>query len=187
MKFYRRFYEDGSCRVICLSCYEMLGTGLDREAAERLGTAHVCREWVLAGGESGARQAAEAEEMERPRRAWLAGLHPMVLLPMIALLFYAAPTGLEILARVHVNTWLAVILPGDLVGCAALIWLAKLPRTGVLLYIGLTALESCLHLTHTMRGMTMAWVADLVPTLVMMGVAMRRGERRERGQEASFG
>jgi hypothetical protein len=186
MQFYRRFYEDGSCRVICLNCYEMLGTGLDREAVGRLESEHICREWTKAGEESGSRihlvDATRAENPgPRPARVqmWL-------LLPAIALLCYGVPTALELLATVHLNTWLAVILPGDLAGCAVLAGLAKMPRTGVLLYLGLTACECCLHITHAMRGTTMVWLADLVPTLVVMKVALQGGLGTAKRRVESF-
>lgn len=182
MQFYRRFYEDGSCRVICLYCYEMLGTGLNRDAVKRLEAAHVCGEWTRAGAEPEEASRIHLVRRERARSR----VRRLLVLPAIACLLYGVPTALELVARLHVNTWLAVILPGDVVGCAALAGPAKMPRTGVLLYMGMTALECGLHVTHAMRGMTMAWVADLVPTLVVMKVALQRGLRLSRGRVESF-
>jgi hypothetical protein len=187
MQYYRRYCEDGSCRVICLNCYEMLGTGLDREAVDRLEAGHVCREWTRAAEGSETRRihlvdAARGKNRGRGQTR----VHRMLLLLAIALLFYAVPTTLELLASVHVNTWLAVILPGDVAGCAALIGLARMPRAGVLLYLVTTGFECILYLTHAMGGVTLAWVADLIPTLVLMSVGLRSGLGIRKQQVQSF-
>jgi len=186
MQFYRRYHENGSCRVICLNCYEMLGTGVNREAVTRLEAGHVCREWTRAEEDGGSGihlvEETRGEKAGRGERS----VHPVLVVLGIALVFYAAPTALELLARLHTNTWVAVILPGDVAGCAALIGLARMPRTGVLLYLAMTAFECILYVTHAMQGVTVAWVADLIPTLVLMRVGLRRGLGRRKQQAESF-
>lgn len=195
LEFYYRYSDDGSCKVICLNCYATLGIGQDRAAVARMEAAHVCGEWVPAAERGPVRVEAERAD----RRVELSGLplleriamevHPAILLPAIALLLYALPTALEILARsqLNANTWVAVILPGDAIGCAVLIVLAKMPRAGLLLYCGLTAVECLWHITHVMRGVTMAWVADLVPTVaVILIVVMRLQKVRGLNETAYF-
>ncbi|HEX4064662.1 MAG TPA: hypothetical protein VHZ09_01465 [Acidobacteriaceae bacterium] len=182
LQFYHRYSDDGSCKVICLNCYATLGIGPDRAAVAGMEAAHVCGEWVPAA-ERG-RAMVEAERTGRRRELSelplleriVMGVHPAILLPAIAILLYALPTALEILARsqLNANTWVAVILPGDAVGCAVLIVLAKKPRAGLLLYCALTSLECLWHLTHVMRGVTMAWVADLVPTVAVILIVLMR-------------
>jgi hypothetical protein len=110
-----------------------------------------------------------------------------ILLAAIIILLYLIPTCLEILARTEVNTWVAVILPGNLLGCAVLILLLRRVKTGLLLYAGLAACECCWHVVHLMRGVTMAWIADLVPTLaVLMVLLMRRQRMRDLEQRLLF-
>jgi hypothetical protein len=188
MQFYHRYGEDGTCKVICMYCYATLGVGLDREAVAETEAAHDCGEWTPAaqrgseteGGQrlpdlSGSRRPSGLPLFER----LLLQVHPAILLPAIAILLYVVPTALEILARsrVNVNTWASVILPGDAVGCAVLMVVARMPRLALLLYGALTGCECFWHVTHVMHGVTMAWVADLVPTLVVMGIFLMRLQR----------
>lgn len=192
LQFYHRYSEDGSCKVICMYCYATLGFGPDRAAVTEMEAAHTCGEWIPAAERDG--RAAEAQWVERsqgssdsPLLEQLVRLHPAILLPAIAILLYGVPTMLEILARTRVtNTWLAVVLPGDAVGCAVLMVVARKPRLGLLLYGAMTALECYWHIRHVMRGVTMAWVADLVPTLVVMGILLMRLQRSRGMNEAAF-
>ena len=186
MQFYHRYHEDGSCKVICMDCYTTLGTGWDRDAVAGMEAGHVCGEWKRAVA-SRARDE-RGEQQSDPRKAkreaagsvWrrmLARQHPAILVLFIAVLLYAVPTALEILARSHMNTWVAVILPGDLAGCVVLGAIEKMPRTAIALYLLLTGCECYWHVAHVMRGVTIAWIADLIPTLVVMGVLLVRMQR----------
>ncbi len=182
LRFYHRYYEDGSCKVICMDCYETLGTGQDRQAAVRMEAGHVCRGRLRAADGAGS-SAKDAGSLASPlaemqpvgfSERMLARVHPALLLLLTVVVLYAIPTVLEILARSEVNTWVAVILPGNAIGCAVLITIMRLPRTGLVLYLVLAGCECWLHMTHTMRGVTMAWIVDLVPTLVVLGLLIVR-------------
>ena len=193
LRFYHRYYEDGSCKVICMDCYETVGTGQDRQAAVRMEAGHVCRGRLRAADGAGgatdeglqASRLAEMQSMGFPERM-LARVHPALLLLLTVIVLYAIPTVLEILARTQVNTWVAVILPGNAIGCAVLITIMRLPRTGLVLYLVLAGCECWLHLTHTMRGVTMAWVVDLVPTIVVLSLLIRRMQKTGGTRQTAF-
>jgi len=176
LRFYHRYYEDGSCRVICMDCYESLGTGRDRLAVTRMESEHVCSGGLhpIAGAVRVRDKLAVTPSPGPPASSSsetiLMRLPLGLLLPLTAIVLYVIPTLLEIMARTQVNTWAAVILPGNALGCAVLITLLRMPRTGLILYLGLAGCECWLHVTHTMRGMTMAWIVDLVPTLVVLSL-----------------
>lgn len=173
IRFYRRYEEDGRCRVICLQCFETLGTAGDRASVEAMERGHVC------GGlpqkapdavespafpEPAARRGAVPELLRMPV-GWL------VLLTVAGV--YLLPTAAELAARHALNPWLAVIVPGDVVGCAVLAGVLRRPRTGILLYLGLTALEGCVYAAGMTRAHQLAWFADLVPTLVLLTLILR--------------
>lgn len=185
LRFYHRYNEDGSCKVICMDCYATLGTASDRDEVAQLEAVHTCREWKRAAERIAGETAtiplreegtADSWTLSGPERV-LARLHPALLAGLVALLLYALPTALEIAARSHVNTWLAVIVPGDVAGCVVLGWLAKMPRTAIALYLLLTACEGCWHLARVTHGVAMAWFVDLIPAIVVMCVMVRRGRR----------
>lgn len=192
MHFYHSYGEDGRCKVICMYCYATLGTGRGREAIAKIEAAHDCGEWVSASQRNSSGVTTEAVPRARDLSALpflervLMRVHPAILLPALAILLYLIPTTLEIAARSHVNTWLAIILPGDAVGCAVLIVVARMPRIGVLLYCVLTACESYWHVTHVMRGMLMAWVVDLIPTVVVIGIFLIRRQELHGMVEAAL-
>ena len=99
---------------------------------------------------------------------------PAGLLAVLTVLVgYALPTALELAARHALNPWLAVILPGDLIGCAMLAGLLRKPRTGVFLYLLLTAIEALTYMGGVMRGRQLVWFADLVPTLLVLFLLLR--------------
>ncbi|HZZ37765.1 MAG TPA: hypothetical protein VFE06_01460 [Acidobacteriaceae bacterium] len=100
-------------------------------------------------------------------------LHARLLIPMTVLALYLLPTMLEFAASRALNPWLAVILPGDLLGCAAMIGLLGMPRTGVLLYLALTTLEGLSYAANRAVVPDLRWFADLVPTLVVLTLLLR--------------
>jgi hypothetical protein len=96
----------------------------------------------------------------------------LILLMLLAL--YLVPTAMEIGASYALNPWLAVILPGDLIGCAVLAGLLRMPRTGILLYVLLTTLEGLSYAVNGAVRPDLCWFADLVPTLLVIGLVVRR-------------
>src|SRR5579872_582632 len=104
LQFFHRYNEDGSCKVICLDCYATLGTASDRDEVAQLEAAHSCGEWKRA-----AETAVNAAENTLPHRRRLlhptesmlsgpervlARLNPVILVLLIAVVLYFAPTAL---------------------------------------------------------------------------------------------
>ena len=189
LRFYRRYYEDGSCKVICMDCYDTLGTGENRHDVARMEARHVCSHALLpADAAKKNLRAYLLAGVDRVRDAeqWMARLHPALLAILLIVVLYGIPTILEILARQEVNTWVAVILPGNILGCMVLIAILRMPRTGLGIYLALAACECWLHVTHIMRGVTMAWIVDLVPTLVVLILLIVRLPKGGGRQQAAF-
>ena len=97
----------------------------------------------------------------------------MALLLIVSLL-YVLPTVIKLLAARHLNPWLAIILPGDLAGCAWLFGVFKMQKTGLILYLLLTACEGCLYVSNTVSADALIWIADVVPTLIVAGIIVFR-------------
>lgn len=95
----------------------------------------------------------------------------------VAFFIYGVPTALEFLAAQHLNPWIAVILPGDIVGCFWLAAVVKMRRTALLLYLALTASESCLYALGLVSSANLVWTTDLVPAL-FVAVMITRSNRR---------
>ena len=95
----------------------------------------------------------------------------------VAFFIYGVPTALEFLAAQHLNPWIAVILPGDIVGCFWLAAIVKMRRTALLLYLALTASESCLYVLGLVSSANLVWIADLVPAF-FVALMITRSNRR---------
>lgn len=81
---------------------------------------------------------------------------------------------IKLLAARHLNPWLAIILPGDIAGCAWLFGVFKMQKTGLILYLLLTACEGCLYVSNIVSADALIWIADLVPTLIVAGIMVFR-------------
>ncbi len=93
---------------------------------------------------------------------------------MAAILFlYTLPTALELIALQFTNVWVACILPGDLAGCICIATVFQRPRTAVMLYVLLTAIEGSLHLTNLVPASAFVWIVDLVPTIVVAALTFQ--------------
>lgn len=172
-RFYRRYDPDGRCKIICMHCFQTLGTAWDRQSLEEMEAAHLC-----AFHTEGAPALASRRRMRDPGAAAQLLQHllqiPAGLLALLTVLVaYALPTALELVARHSLNAWLAVILPGDVIGCAVLAALLRKPRTGVLLYFLLTAIEGLSYMGGLARGRQLVWLADLIPMLLVLILLLR--------------
>lgn len=179
IQFHRRYGADGRCKVICMQCFQTLGTAWDRQSVEEMEAAHLCEYW---------RQGAPAAP-GRARAGKLTGAPAFVgqilqmpagwLMLLTLLLVYGVPTAVELGARGALNPWLAVILPGDAIGCAVLGGLLRRPRSAVFLYLLLTALEGASYAGGWLHGRELVWFADLVPALIVLFLLLRMkmGER----------
>ena len=76
-----------------------------------------------------------------------------------------------------VNPWLAVVLPGDLAGCACLALIFRKMKFAASLYVALTAMEALLYVSHLASMHALLWFADLVPTLVVAANVLRLPSR----------
>ena len=183
MNYYRRYDKDGNCEVICTRCFLTLGVASGLAAVREIEALHACGK--ITDHERFARMLDDADPFSRQlTMAWnrverlfgksgkLGDLNLSIIFFSVAVLLYALPTAVELAAVQHLNPWLAVIFPGDLIGCAWLVAIFKLRRAGWFLYLMLTACESCLYVSHFMTANALVWVVDLVPTLAVLGMIL---------------
>ena len=186
MYYHRRFSEDGKCEIICIGCFRTLGIANSIVAAKEIEAHHVCacaanRNHQMPAGQLSGNGPATGRptaplNFAKPSFGTLAMAQKLSLPFMIAavgLLIYALPTLLEWIAFHHVNPWFAVIFPGDLTGCVFLAVVFKMPRTGALLYVLLTAFETFLYSSHLVSAEALIWIVDLAPTLMVVGAIAR--------------
>lgn len=188
LNYYRRYQQDGSCIVICTRCFLTVGIVHGQSAVRDLEAGHVCANLSKAPPAENQPEAS-SESRIQPASAGFAGSldflravtrsNALLVFAGLAIVLYFLPTALESLAAHYANPWLSIILPGDALGCGALVAVFKFPRTGFLLYPLLTGLEGSLYVSRYITPAALLWIADLVPTLVAMGVFlyMRRTQR----------
>lgn len=170
MNFYYLYDESGNYEVICTRCFTSMGIANGLNAARRIQAIHVCGRTaqVIPIGRDGRRPSksimSPVERLFGPSGK-LRNLNTSILFLAVVFLLYAVPTILEVAATKHLNPWLAVVLPGDVVGCACLITVFKMPRTGLILYMVLTICEAALYGLHMVAARELIWVVDLVPTV----------------------
>lgn len=171
--FYRRYEADGRCKVICMHCFQTLGTAWDRPSLEQMESAHICEFWREGAPSAPSRALARRVPAMTPLLQRLLEIPAGMLTLLTVLVAYGLPTAAELAARHMLNPWLAVILPGDLIGCAVLAGLLRKPRTGVFLYLLLTVIEGLSYADGVARGRHLVWFADLVPTLFVLILILR--------------
>ena len=183
LNYYRRYQQDGTCMVICTRCFLTIGIARGQAAVKDLESRHVCSRAVQeASLEPRPAQTSSAvivdqaglvTNLARAAQA-VARWNPLILAVILVLVLYALPTLLEYVAAQHWNPWLAVILPGDALGCAALIVFFKMRRTGPVLYLALTGIEGAFYLTHILSPPALLWIVDLIPTLIALSLVSSR-------------
>src|SRR5580700_1424177 len=177
MKFYRRYYADARCVVVCTRCFATVGTAATLAVAEELETQHVCGRRVRPEySDAALRCYAEHREAEARRSGWFAEvLHgpnrwsAVLLFLAIVLVVYCLPNLVEFASAGHVSPWLLNVLFGDLTGCVCLALVLRMPRTSVVLYVALAVLDGWLYATGRVSQGTLAWITDAVPTLAVIG------------------
>jgi hypothetical protein len=144
---------------------------------------HVCRgktaeqqQLALVPGRSPAKLSSSSSLNERlfGPSGKLKTLNISILFLSVVTLLYAVPTIVELLIAQRLNPWLSVILPGDLIGCACLVAVFKMRRAGLVLYLFLTACEASLYAVHIVTANALLWIVDIVPTLVVVAIILRR-------------
>jgi hypothetical protein len=171
--FYRRYDPDGRCKVICMQCFQTLGTAWDRQSLEEMEAGHMCSFRTEGTPPPDMHTRMKNVRSEPPLLRDALQMNILLLALLTVLLLYFVPTALELGASHVLNPWLAVILPGDVIGCAALVALLRMPRTGILLYLGLTAIEGLSYAANGALLPEVRWFADLIPTLLVLTLLLR--------------
>jgi hypothetical protein len=177
MEYFRRYNPDGSCVVICLRCFATVGSAGNVAAALTLENVHECTRHPLAeqkpasaemmGAVEGSRESLSSRFLRSAARLPMR-YTPLFFLAVIVLL-YAFPTAVEFGAERWAFPAIAIVLFGDLMGCACLATILRQPVVAGALYVGLTFCELWLHSSGAIRSVFLPWVLDLVPTLVVAG------------------
>jgi hypothetical protein len=175
MRYYRRYYTDGRCVIICTRCFATIGSAAANGLAGELEKQHVCGPRLVPKlGETALRTYADFRSAQprdrlvdflRRTRGWYAA----VMFVAIALAVYALPNLVELATLRYVSPWVVNIVFGDLIGCLCLVLVLRMPRTGVILYLALALVEGWLYATGKVSPATLAWITDAVPTLVVAG------------------
>ncbi|MGA2538164.1 MAG: hypothetical protein ABSF53_19290 [Terracidiphilus sp.] len=173
MEYHYRFFADGSCDIICTRCFLKIGKGQELSAAREQAALHVCQAGVVQGGGFSARQSTDHAVRRWLRKLDIQALPAPLFLLIAVTVFYVLPTLLEFAILRHANLWLASILVGDLSGCIGIFVILEKRKLAVLLYLALTALEFWLYSTHIVSAVTLVYLMDLVPTVVMAGAVLR--------------
>lgn len=193
MEYYHRYTQGGGREVVCIRCFLTLGTAHDIIAARKMEAEHIC------GGQAGSFPAM----LVAPRRSaaikygkttWrtptglamkrLGKLNLLLAFVFTPIILYALPTAVELVASRHMSPWISSILPGDVAGCVFLLAVLGMRRTGVLLYLFLTAAEGCLYQAHLVSAQALPWIVDSVPTLTAMAFLWRLRVREQPPQIA---
>jgi hypothetical protein len=110
---------------------------------------------------------------------------PLFFLAIFALL-YAFPTVVEFAAERWAVPAIAIVLFGDLFGCACLAAVLRAPVVAGVLYFLLTFCELWLHSSGAVRSVFLPWILDLVPALVVAGkITWIRAHTRTGGLQLS--
>jgi hypothetical protein len=185
MNCYLLYKKDGTCEVICTRCFVTLGVADRSDSVREMEALHFCDRTVAPKhrpsivsirGSSDTRLTPISIPIERIIDSYGTRAAPnlwMALLIIVSLL-YVLPTVVELLAARHLNPWLAIILPGDIAGCAWLFGIFKMQRTALILYLLLTACEAGLYVSNVVSAGALIWIADLVPTLIVAGIIVFR-------------
>jgi hypothetical protein len=177
MKYFRRYNPDGSCRIICLRCFATIGAAKNSPEVVDLEHQHVCR------GQHAVEPNQQSIGNLRPVETFhpaglssvldfaarLRGPDVVLILTTTVLLLYGFPTIIE-LAAIH---WgiptVGIIVFGDLVGCACLATILRMPATGATLYLALLLCEIGLDSSGALPRPLLPWILDLVPTIAVTG------------------
>jgi hypothetical protein len=183
MNYYYLYDENGACEVICTRCFATLGIADGLSDAKKLQALHTCgrnndrdepKTIPIDRGLSRP-SASRPNQVERlfGTSGTLHNLNNSILFFAVVALLYALPTVLELLATKHFNPWFAVILPGDVIGCACLITVFRMPKTGLALYLLLTICETTLYESKVVAARDLLWIVDSVPTLIAVVLILR--------------
>lgn len=168
--YFRRYDASGTCVVICLQCFETIGSASDPAAVATLEGEHKC----AGTGKGAGRTSATADPLQLiPPASLLQAIRQLprfqaaILLTGLLLAVYAIPTLIE-LFTVHASfPGLLTIFLGDVVGCACLALIFRKPAFALTLYLGLSICETVLYQAGVVGIGDWPWLLDVVPTLVV--------------------
>jgi len=197
MNYHRRLNENGTCDIICTRCFLTLGTVGGISAAREVEANHRCAALPRDGtsakvvsiadfGSSRREAASKSSVVHCGHSAYRFIPHIPFVFVSVPFFVYILPTIAEFFASRYVNLWFAAILPGDLVGCICLATIFRMRVSGPLLYLALTACEGCMYVFHLVSPSALIWIADLVPTLVIVGLVARGRATVHEDNFASF-
>lgn len=184
MKYYYYYGKNGSCEVTCTRCFIKLGIATDLSAIRQLEARHICGETAAHDQDQARPESLLCEKKPVTAQYFIErfiGLPDKIKWPKmmfmfacIVVLLYALPTAGEFMAAQHLSPWLAIILPGNLLGCLCIAIVFRKYRTGTLLYLGLTVVEGWLYVSNILGQNELPWVVDVVPTFVVASLILRR-------------
>lgn len=177
MEFFYRSVEGGRCEVVCTRCFLTVGSASHIDEIRRLEDLHLCPRQINAGQRAlqKSQPSPIPDSNGQPASAHhVSSTQKILLVVVAALVLYVLPTAFEFAALPEWSPWVATVLPGDLLGCACLIFIFRRVKAGIALYIGLTAFEALIYLTGLAPAHFIPWFTDLVPTIVVMTMLLRR-------------
>jgi|GEM_PF-3793131 len=190
LDYYRRTNDDGSHETICTRCFATVGRANTLALLAQMEAEHLCP----ARRRSRADRPASAVFVPRATpfptgmdRFFInsGGMHlPQTLLMLCAgvLCFYIFPSVIEVELVKHLSVWVACILVGDLAGCSFVSLVCGMKKTGVLLYLFLTASEGSLYELRIFPRSVLVWTVDLVPTLLVVALIVAASYRAAHSQ-----
>ena len=183
MNYYRCYEKDGTCKVICTRCFLTLGVAHGVADLKRLEALHKCG-WEPLRNNGCAIPACQRHKIWPLSASRIQplfktsgqreSLNALVMFAAAVLLLYVLPTAVELAASRHLNTWFAIIVPGDILGCVCLALLFKMYKTGAALYLFLTACESYLYMRNVISASLLVWLVDAIPTIVVTALILRQ-------------
>lgn len=190
LDFYRCTSDDGSLETICTGCFATVGRAKTLALLAQMEAKHLCPERPRIRADKAAPAVFVPRAAPSPTgmdRFFInsGGMHlPQTLLMLCAgvLCFYIFPSVIEVELVKHLSVWIACILVGDLAGCSFLSLVCGLKKTGVLLYLLLTASESSLYGLHIVPRSVLIWAVDLVPTLLVAALIVAASYRAAHSQ-----
>ena len=177
MKYFRRHNPDESCGIICLRCFETVGTANNSTEALDLENQHVC-----SGPHAVRPKQQSTDNLRVVQASRLAGSGSVLdfaahlrmtgmalLLLLIVMLLYGLPSVIESAALYSRIPAVGIIAFGDLAGCVCLATILRMPSTGVALYLSLLVCEIGLYSTGAVPRALLPWILDLLPTIAVTG------------------
>lgn len=180
MDFYFRENGDQTCDVICLNCFQVVGTARSGSDIQQLRQEHRCPQ-------SGNRHPQGApnlnSRLHRLKGAYfsaIAGRNRWQVLLFAVFFLYLVPTLIEWAAYRFSGLRFGVIAVGDLTGCIYIAFACKKRLLGVALYGALMIAEVLAVQLHSVSIGSLVYLMDAAPSViawkVLRGIGLEVGE-----------